>query len=1003
MRIFFLFVTTSVVFGGLVRLPMRRRRSGLRRILRRKVPSRHVAQKNLHARRRDVAQSEVVTSCDDVVYYGDIALGSPEGQTLQVIFDTGSADLWVASKACGKSCTGLNRYDKDASTTYEATNTPFSILYADGDTVSGHAAFETLRWAGLVSPRQSFAAIENMDNFYICKDEDGLLGMAFESLSRLNQKPAFQQLIANDLLDVGIFAFHIPSTNDDAAGELTLGGVDPWHFQGELSWVKLLSEPTGFWEIMVKSVKIESQNVNSNMSPTAIVDTGTSLIVASIDEVWRIAKHLDAVCYLYHPSTELFTIKQCSEYDSAYEFDIIVANCQQIDADLVFEFEDDDGGAATVTIPADYYLYGGGDECSDDEFVDCNGVCWSQTYLDWTADDDNECDDGKYGINFNCPMFDCDHVCESQGVQCGEDPIVPMCFLGIDGDAQADYWLLGDTFLSSTYTAFDVDNSRLGFAPTIKESVTRSPHVAPLPSDTSAPTFIETDPVDPYLEDDESSESSSCPGTCYIGFSCEQLALFEGDTFCPNEEGTVVTCEDVEAEFGCSCPKACCQCGGDGDDNSANPSPTPLSGNTTFPPATLPPASSLEPSSCQDDEDWFVWHSPGIGCEWVAQDPIRRCVAMGDDYVAAIIACPVACGLCDDATYSPTTLPIPPTSAPISLPTYMPSYSPSTTGSEEPTKVPSVMPAFLPTLNSVASGAPSVSPSTSFDDVLSTTLPTMSSQLSPSFSPTASPATIVSHPSETVSGTITLGGVTLDEASSNLQVIVEAIASAALVDASTVSVSLTLSSRRRLLASSVIATYEISTSTDGVDDVQKAMENLIPEMFDEELANAAAMLGGSESFIAAVSTLTIGKPQQGTLETSSDSKKGQGTSNRALFEWVFIAVVLVAIAVAAIGIWWGIRRRMRRAAMLEAIQRSTVVTFENPIGAATGSAQRNTRYQNVQQDLGSTEMTSVSRVKSAGGSGGGGHYHEQLEDEDDVYIPPSANELGESKEYTNVV
>lgn len=330
----------------------------------------------------------MVTSCDDVIYYGNIALGSP-GQELQVIFDTGSSDLWVPSSSCGKSCKGLDHYDGSASSTYESTSTPFAIEYADGDTVSGYAAFDALHWAGLNVTRQGFAEILNMQSFYICDAEDGLLGMAFQQVSRLNLPPPFQSLIAANAIDVGVFAFHIPSENDDIPGELTLGGVDTWHFHGPLRWVNLVSPATGFWEVPVNSVSIRGKNVNTYLTPTAIVDTGTSLIVTHTTELHTIAVQLDATCYWWDSRAHSTTIQKCADFPKHLTFDIIAVACDISDAQLEFEFVDIDGSAFIVTIPTEYFTFGR--ECKDDEFRDCDGLCWPNTYLDWNDPDDDVC------------------------------------------------------------------------------------------------------------------------------------------------------------------------------------------------------------------------------------------------------------------------------------------------------------------------------------------------------------------------------------------------------------------------------------------------------------------------------------------------------------------------------------------------------------------------------------------------------------------------------------
>lgn len=234
--------------------------------------------------------SIIINDYENSQYYGAINLGTP-GQKFQVIFDTGSSDLWVASSNCDSSCGRHAKYDATKSSTYVKNGTTFNIEYGSGP-VAGYESGDVLNMGGLVVPNQIFAEVTDASGLgaaYKLGKFDGILGLAFPILSVNKVPTAFQNLVEQNLVAQPQFSFYLGNSAKDF-GELTLGGSDSSKYTGDITWVNLLA-PT-YWEITLGGFAVSGTSYASNTK--AIVDSGTSLLTGPSDVVKQVAKAIGA-------------------------------------------------------------------------------------------------------------------------------------------------------------------------------------------------------------------------------------------------------------------------------------------------------------------------------------------------------------------------------------------------------------------------------------------------------------------------------------------------------------------------------------------------------------------------------------------------------------------------------------------------------------------------------------------------------------------------------------
>lgn len=231
----------------------------------------------------------VIKDYQNAQYYGEMKIGTP-AQKFNVIFDTGSSNLWVPAKSCALTNCGLkSKYDSSKSSSYVKNGTEFKIEYGSGP-VSGYFSKDTATIAGIEVKDQDFAEIDNAKGLglgYKLGKFDGIMGLGFDTISVGGVNSPFHNMVEQGLVDEPMFAFYL---GDNADGELTFGGYDSEKFTGDLNWVKL--ESATYWQVALDSISVEGKPITRVKS--AIVDSGTSLITGPVREVAALAKTVGA-------------------------------------------------------------------------------------------------------------------------------------------------------------------------------------------------------------------------------------------------------------------------------------------------------------------------------------------------------------------------------------------------------------------------------------------------------------------------------------------------------------------------------------------------------------------------------------------------------------------------------------------------------------------------------------------------------------------------------------
>ncbi|KAF9220295.1 acid protease [Gyrodon lividus] len=216
-------------------------------------------------------------------WFGSIEIGTPPqlfvAHTLTVMMDTGSSDLILPGPDCERSCDGHEIYEPDDSLTSVGLDESFSIDYVDNNHVSGELYTDTVTIAGLTANEQIIgAALTYSPGLQVPKFlGDGLMGMAFQSVSAYDASPVFQTLVSDGQTNEAVFALSL----EDPGPELYLGGTNPDMYIGDFTYTAVTTP--GFWEVRIDSIQVNGETVLTDVA--SIMDTGSEFIFGQPEDV----------------------------------------------------------------------------------------------------------------------------------------------------------------------------------------------------------------------------------------------------------------------------------------------------------------------------------------------------------------------------------------------------------------------------------------------------------------------------------------------------------------------------------------------------------------------------------------------------------------------------------------------------------------------------------------------------------------------------------------------
>jgi cathepsin D len=252
-------------------------------------------------------------------YIGTIEIGSP-GQSIPVIFDTGSGNLWVTSSKCkAKACLIHPSYSSAKSKNYKKIGVGMQVTFGTG-TIIGEINQDQFKLGNLIIPEQKFGEIlDEIGEVFEDGEFSGILGLSYPALSAIDVTPVFDNIINSKILSNNLMTFFY-SLNEETDGQITFGYIDNSKYIGDIKYHSVIDKY--YWTIQMDDIKYDGKSLGLCQNKCkAVIDTGTTSITGPSKDLKVLLKAINVEndCTNYEKGGKLTFVFDGEEYDLSTE------------------------------------------------------------------------------------------------------------------------------------------------------------------------------------------------------------------------------------------------------------------------------------------------------------------------------------------------------------------------------------------------------------------------------------------------------------------------------------------------------------------------------------------------------------------------------------------------------------------------------------------------------------------------------------------------------------